>query len=107
MIDKSHKRPVLFAPTDPHDIKRYGQLHWWTRVEWLLLDCDDQLRRQRLKQRPEWTDTMIAEAISDTALLRQGVQMRVDTGSDTPDGIARTILGWLEWTSKIYEEDVS
>ncbi len=68
-------------------------------VAWLLLDCPDRLRQQRLKQRPEWTDLMVAEAIADAAMLRESIHERIDTGAWPPHVVASKIHQWLERTS--------
>jgi hypothetical protein len=98
-VCRNRKQPVFFAPTDPHDIARYGQPSWCDQIEWLLLDCIDMLRQQRLKQRPEWTDLMVEEAIADASLLRETIHERIDTGVWPPHVVASKIHAWLERTS--------
>jgi len=62
----------------------------------LLLDCDDEIRRERLAHRPDWTEAMINEAIMDARILRQSIHVQVDTGLLSPKEIAVKILDWLE-----------
>ncbi|MDP9311230.1 MAG: hypothetical protein M3R24_10140 [Chloroflexota bacterium] len=97
-IHRNGKTPVLFAPIDIHDITRYGQPVWCRRIEWLLLDCSDAIRRQRLAQRPGWTVAMLEEAMMDAQVLRQTVQTTIDTGILSPDEVAGRILRWLAQT---------
>lgn len=99
MININHQRPVFFAPTAPQDLAQHGLSCWYTRVEWLLLDCSDQVRRQRLAQRAEWTAPMIEEAIGDAAQLRQVVPVRIDTELHTADVVAHMVYAWLQHTS--------
>jgi len=94
-VFRNGRTPVFFAPTDRTDIEKHGLPVWCSGVEWLLLDCDDDTRRGRLRQRPGWTDAAIEEALADAAVLRADTPRRVDTGTMTPEGVAREILRWL------------
>lgn len=92
----NHQQSVLFAPFDKNDIATLGQPAWCGELRWLLLDCDDALRRQRLAQRPDWTSAMIEEAITDAHILRQTVTDRLDTGHLPPEAVALEIVTWLQ-----------
>jgi hypothetical protein len=100
MIRRNGKVPVFFAPTSPDDIMSHGKPAWCSNIAWLLLDCDDAIRRGRLKQRPEWTATMIDEAVDDARLLRQTAPSRIDTGLFSPQLVAGMVLQWLEQASE-------
>lgn len=93
---KNGQRPVFFTPNDPQDIEGYGQPAWCSDIKWLLLDCDDQTRRERLVHRSDWTEMMIAEAIVDARVLRQAIHLQIDTGRLAPKVIATKILDWLQ-----------
>ena len=95
-VHKNHRIPVFFTPNDPHDIEHFGQPAWCSELQWLLLDCDDQTRRDRLIQRLNWTEAMIAEACADARSLRQAIPLQVDTGLLSPKAVASRILDWLE-----------
>lgn len=95
-IHKNGRTPVFFTPNDPQDIERYGRPAWCSDIKWLLLDCDAQIRRERLVQRPAWTEIMIAEALEDARVLRQSIPLQVDTGALAPIELAKRILQWLE-----------
>lgn len=88
--------PVFFAPNDPSDFESHGLPEWCGGVEWLLLDCDDAIRRERLGRRSGWTAAMVEEALEDARVLREMVPTRVDTARQSPDEVASSILGWLE-----------
>jgi len=92
----NHQQPVLFAPLDKNDIANLGRPAWCGELRWLLLDCDDGLRRQRLAQRPDWTSAMIEGAITDAHALRQTVPARLDTGTLQPNAVAKAIVKWLQ-----------
>ena len=98
-IHRNGKISVFFAPTSPQDIEQHGRPAWCNGIAWLLLDCDDATRRSRLKQRPEWTDGMIEEAVDDARLLRQIVHLRIDTGLLAPHPVAQLICDWLQETN--------
>lgn len=95
-IHANGKTPVLFAPIDEHDITTFGQPVWCRRIAWLLLDCDDEIRRQRLMQRPNWTPAMVEEAMTDAQVLRQTVHNSVDTGIRSPNEVVDRIIRWLQ-----------
>ena len=95
-ICANHQQPVLFAPLDEKDIANLGRPAWCAAIRWLLLDCDDGLRRQRLAQRPDWTPAMIEDAITDAHVLRQTVTARLDTGTRQPNAVAMAIVKWLQ-----------
>ena len=94
-IYSNGQTPVLFTPTDPHDVAKYGLPAWCAGVRWLLLDCADELRRERLMQRPGWTTEMVVEAIDDAHVLREAVEARLDTGKRPPTEVALGIRDWL------------
>jgi energy-coupling factor transporter ATP-binding protein EcfA2 len=95
-IDKNGRTPIFFTPNDPQDFEQYGQPAWCRDAKWLLLDCDDQTRRERLRQRLDWTEAMIAEAVADADMLRQAIHLHLDTGLLSPTESAAQILDWLE-----------
>ncbi len=83
---------VFFSPNTPSDFASLGLPAWCRAIEWLLLDCDNVTRRERLRSRPEWTAPMIEDARD----LRSRVTDRVDTARETPAQVARSILFWLD-----------
>lgn len=87
---------VFFTPNSPSDFESLGLPGWCRGVEWLLLDCGDAVRRERLQSRPEWTETMVEEAIEDALSLRQAIATSVNTVDGTPAQVASAILSWLE-----------
>jgi len=101
------KTAVFFAPTSTSDIVKHGKPAWCSDIEWLLLDCDDGIRYRRLKQRPEWTDAMIEEAVNDAIFLRQTVRLRIDTGTTPPDQVAHLIRDWLQRTDDRHSESIA
>lgn len=87
--------PVLFTPADPDDFAEKPLPGWCRGLEWLLLDCDDETRRARLRARG-WSGARLDEAMGDARALRQQVPTRLDTGKATPGETAVQVLAWLE-----------
>ena len=97
-VFQNGQTPVLFTPADPSD---YGGAlpEWCGGLEWLLLDCDDDVRLERLRQRG-WSGARLREAVQDAAVLRKLVLRRSDTGNLSPDKVAEQVLRWLKETSR-------
>ncbi len=87
--------PVLFAPLDARDLPPEAVPFWCGGVRWLLLDCSDHVRSERLRARGEPAAAQ-AEALADAAFLRYTVPDRVDTGALSPAEAAAAILAWLQ-----------
>lgn len=87
---------VFFTPGDPADFSTHGVPSWCGNVEWLLLDCDDAVRRERLRARTGWTEAMVEEAVADARALRGMVRTRLDTARHHPEQVAAAIHAWLE-----------
>jgi hypothetical protein len=95
-ICRNHRSPIFFAPLDPRDMADIEQLDWHPATEWLLLDCSDTIRRERLSKRPDnWTQSMVVEALDDAAYLRRTVTNRIDTGVYPAADVAKMILAWV------------
>lgn len=97
-VCRNHRNPLFFSPLDPRDTVRISELGWHPTLAWLLLDCGDEARRERLKRRPGWTEDMIREALDDAIYLRQVISNRVDTSTCSPEEVARRILAWVRRT---------
>ncbi len=95
-VYRNERVPVFFTPGDPSDFERHGLPDWCGSAEWLLLDCEDDVRRERLWARAGWTEAMVEEAIEDARVLRGAVASRVDTGRHSPAQVANLTLSWLE-----------
>ncbi|MGI8855573.1 MAG: hypothetical protein ACR2JW_07475 [Thermomicrobiales bacterium] len=92
--------PVLFASIDREDIAGVGSLAWCGGIDWLLLDCDDHIRRERLTRREGWTAAMVEDAILDAMALRSAFSTTVDTGRHLPRSIAARVVAWLDQCRK-------
>ncbi len=99
-IFRNNQIPVLFTPADPSDYAKKVLPDWCEGLEWLLLDCADNVRLERL-QRRGWQGKRLEEAFQDADVLRKMIARRVDTGM-TPDEVAEQVLTWLKETSQPY-----
>jgi hypothetical protein len=93
-VHRNGQTPVLFAPLDEDDLRTSGFPDWCDGIRWLLLDCADHVRTQRLAAR-SWDDERIAEAITDADLLRRIGTDHIDTGRHRPLDVAHRIHDWL------------
>ena len=94
-ICRSNQVPILFSPLDPRQTADLGQPDWHPGIEWLLLDCSDDVRQERLCQRSDWTSQMIDEAAKDASHLRHAIARQIDTGARSPEEAAKMILDWV------------
>jgi hypothetical protein len=93
-VGRNCRVPVLFAPFTADDVTAYGRPEWCDGIEWMLLDCADDVRAARLADR-SWAPQRIAEALADAAALRTTTETRVDTGRHRPEEVARCLSRWL------------
>lgn len=91
-VAKNGKLPVLFGPIDKQDL---AGLRTGLELHYLLLDCPDALRRERLNQRG-WTEAQILEALEDAGALRASIFTKVDSSLNNPDETARALAAWLQ-----------
>jgi hypothetical protein len=95
-ICRNNRSPIFFSPHDQRDTADVEQPDWHPAIEWLLLDCSDNIRRERLSKRPEtWTQSMVEEALDDASYLRRAVTNRIDTGVHPAADVAKMILAWV------------
>ncbi|MEM7031451.1 MAG: shikimate kinase [Chloroflexota bacterium] len=95
-IYKNGETPLFFSPNSPQDMTHFRVPSWCEDMQWLLLDCDDEVRRKRLALRQNWTQTRVAEALEDAQELRQSIAQHVNTGTQSPHEVAKQILAWLK-----------
>jgi energy-coupling factor transporter ATP-binding protein EcfA2 len=94
-VCRNQRQPILFSPLDPRQTADIGQLDWHPAIRWLLLDCNDNVRRERLGLRGDWTQRMVDDALDDATYLRRVVPTRIDTGTHSAPEIATMILAWV------------
>lgn len=71
MVRRAGHPVLLLCPVpDPEELAPGGR--WEVPVRWALLDCPDEVRRHRLRERgspPEWIEDAMADAAQGRALL--------------------------------------
>ena len=86
---------VLLGPLAPFHFEELEQTRWVRSMHFLLLDCPDAVRRQRLKARPAWRRRDIEEQTRWGAWLRQNIHDTVDTSRADLDETVRDVAGWV------------
>ena len=94
-------RPLFFCPNSPADYADAVLPSGCSKIHWLLLDCDEDTRRERL-QRRDWAPAQIDEALEDADELRTMVETAIDTSNTTPSEVASMVI---EWASTPLEEN--
>ena len=95
-VCKNSVQPILFCPNSPSDIESFGLPYWCEKVHWILLDCEDEIRKQRLETRVDWNDKRKKEAFIDAASLREILRRSIDTSYSSPSEVAQKVLGWAD-----------
>ena len=75
---------VLFTVCTP------DELNGWPIDKWLLLDCDDSVRRTRLRNRPA---AEVQDALDDAAEYRRLGMTTIDTTNKSLDEVVAAIMG--------------
>lgn len=84
---------VLLCPTpSPEEVAERAL--WDDPVHWALLDCDDQLRLDRLRGRG-WPQSWIDDAMTDTYRGREIIRTVFRTDEEEMDVLAERILTWV------------
>lgn len=94
MAGRNKRNAILFASIDKKDVEELGQ-DIAQRIEWCLLDCSDDVRLERLNDRPNWTDAMTKEAAADAKKLRQEVGLVIRTDNIPVSEVAKGIRDWF------------
>jgi hypothetical protein len=68
---------------------------WVGDIHYLLLDCTDDLRRDRIESRPPWRQHDIEKQTAFANWLRSHIPDRVDTSDRTPDDTATAVAAWV------------
>jgi len=96
-VEANGLTPLLFAPIDERDFneirRRWPELATM-HLRWLLLDCNDTVRRQRLSRRDD-PPQRLAEALIDAAALRATVGHRIDSSDRSASDVLREMKRWL------------
>lgn len=90
---------VLLGPLAPYHFDELAQARWVASMHFLLLDCSDVVRRERLEARPPWRgrerERAIAEQTQWGVWLREHIHHGVDTSRAAVDDTVRSVAGWV------------
>lgn len=94
-VAQSGRATVLLAPVGPGTLESLPARRWIGDIRYLVLDCPDDVRRQRMAARPPWRSHDVEEQVSWGSWLRANVPDRVDTSQGTPADAAAEVTGWV------------
>jgi hypothetical protein len=94
-VAQSGMPTVLLGPFIPEHLDGLPGRRWVEDVRFLLLDCPDDLRYERLQARPSWRRRDIEEQTEFGRWLRRNIADQVDTSAGTPKDTAAAIASWV------------
>jgi predicted kinase len=94
-VAQSGRPTVLLAPLGPGTLESLAARRWIGDIRYLVLDCPDDVRRQRMAARPPWRLHDVEEQVSWGRWLRVNVPDRVDTSHGTPADCAAAVASWV------------
>jgi hypothetical protein len=86
---------LLLGPLIPEHLDGLPARRWIGEIHFLLLDCPDTVRRERLEARPVWRLRDVAVQTEFGQGLRRLINDKVDTSRGTPEDVASTIAEWV------------
>ena len=94
-IAQSGRATVLLAPVGPDTLETLPARRWIGDIRYLVLDCPDDVRRERIAARPAWRRHDVEEQVSWGRWLRANVPDRIDTTEGTPAESAAAVARWV------------
>ncbi|MEV4172578.1 hypothetical protein [Nonomuraea sp. NPDC049709] len=89
--------PVLLLCPIPDAAEAAPGARWVGPVRWALLDCHDDERVRRLRERgapPEWIDDAVADATQGRALIPTVFESGCESGLESGGDLAAQVLAW-------------
>ncbi len=86
---------VLLGPFIPAHLDALPARRWTGPIRFLVLDCPDELRRDRINARPRWRARDLDEQVEFGRWLRRNIPDRVDTSRGAPDDTAAAVAAWV------------
>lgn len=94
-VAQSGRPTVLLAPLGPGTLESLPARRWIADIRYLVLDCPDDVRRQRMAARPAWRLHDVEDQVSWGRWLRVNVPDRVDTAVGTRADCAAAVASWV------------
>lgn len=86
---------VLLGPFMPEQLDPLPARSWVGEIHFAVLDCGDDVRRQRLEARPPWRERAIEEHLSFAAHLRRLPATLIFTDDSNPARTADRVATWV------------
>lgn len=86
---------VLLGSLTPDRVESNVGRKWIGTVHSLVLDCPDDIRRDRIEARPVWRLRDTDQQIDFGRWLRENITDRVDTSRCSPEETARAVADWV------------
>lgn len=86
---------ILLGTLTPAGLEANVGRKWIGPIHGLLLDCPDDIRRERIEDRPPWRLRDITEQIRWAAWLRENIMEQIDTSRCSPEDTAQAIADWV------------
>jgi hypothetical protein len=86
---------VLLGPFTPGQLEPLPARRWVGEIRFLLLDCSDEVRLERLEARPPWRRHDIEEQTKFGRWLRETMADAVDTALGSPEDSAQAVAAWV------------
>jgi predicted ABC-type ATPase len=86
---------LLLGPLISEHLEGLSARKWVGEIHFLLLDCPDDFRRERLVARLQWRSRDIEAHTSFGRWLRANIDPRVDTNKCAPEDSADAVARWV------------
>ena len=87
---------LLLGPFIPEHLESLPGRRWVGEIHYLVLDCPDDLRRQRIEARPRWRARDIDEQTDFARWLRENLVPVIDTSAGSPARVAEAVAAWVK-----------
>ena len=88
---------LLLGPFIPEHLEILPGRRWVGEIHYLVLDCPDDLRRQRIEARPRWRARDIDEQTDFARWLRENLVPVIDTSAGSPQPrVAEAVAAWVK-----------
>ena len=87
---------LLLGPFIPEHLEDLPGRAWVGETHYLVLDCPDDQRQQRIDARPPWRGRHLPEQFEFARWLRRHLAPVIDTSTRTPAQVADEVAAWVQ-----------
>jgi hypothetical protein len=87
---------LLLGPFIPEHLEELPGRSGVGEIHFLVLDCPDDLRRQRIEARPAWRSRDIIAQTEFGRWLRKNLAPVIDTSTQSPAEVAAEVAAWVD-----------